>query len=459
MKKKIFFLFTLVSLMGTKVWALDQKDGVYQIGTSAELAEFAALVNEGNTTVNAVLTSDIDFSANSEMIGVSDANPFRGTFDGGGHTITLGYNTTTPYTGLFSFVNGVTIKNLILDGSIQSSQVHVGPVGANAAGNCTFSNILSAVNVISTVVGPTGDTGFVGLVSGNIIFNDCGFVGSINGESGIQYGGFVGYNFAGTSVVYNNCVVAAEFNGGIDRSGTFTAGEGPRTFNNCYYLNAIGAEQGTQMSAEQFASGEVAVKLGAAFRQNIGEDSYPVLDQTHGIVKEITSVGYATMYIHETSVTIPAGVEAFTGTIAENYLVLNPIESVVIKGQAVVLKGAEGYYSFIPTEAGFGLVQSDLIGAEEDIDAAGKYVLAQVDDKVGFYKATTGTIKAGKAYLESASGVKAFYFSGDEATSINEELRIKNEELEGATIYNLAGQRVNKTQKGVYIINGKKVLY
>ena len=44
-------------------FAIEQADGVYQIGTAAELAEFAALVNGGNTDINAVLTSDIDFSA------------------------------------------------------------------------------------------------------------------------------------------------------------------------------------------------------------------------------------------------------------------------------------------------------------------------------------------------------------------------------------------------------------
>ena len=283
-------LTSLLCLCGINVWALEQdNNGVYQIGTSAELAEFATLVNEGNTGINAVLTSDIDFSANTEMIGVSDANPFRGTFDGNGHTITLGYNTTTPYTGLFRFVNGVTIKNLILDGSIQSNQVHVGPVGANAAGNCTFSNILSAVNVTSTIVGPTGDTGFVGLVSGTMTFNNCGFVGSINGESGTQYGAFVGYSFGGTSVVCNNCIVVAEFNGGTSNSRTFAFGDGTISVNNCYYLNMIGAEQGTQMSAEQFASGEVCYLLNGdqsviSWYQTIGEDAYPVLDESHQIV-------------------------------------------------------------------------------------------------------------------------------------------------------------------------------
>ena len=98
-----------------------------------------------------------------------------------------------------------------------------------------------------------------------------------------------------------------------------------------------------------------------------------------------------------------------------------------------------------------------LKGAAEDIEAAGKYVLAQPEGMaVCFYQAETGIIKAGKAYLEVDSDVKAFFFSFDDATGIeaidNGHLTIDNE------IFNLAGQRVGKMQKGINIINGKKIL-
>ena len=88
-----------------------------------------------------------------------------------------------------------------------------------------------------------------------------------------------------------------------------------------------------------------------------------------------------------------------------------------------------------------------------------QYVLTNVDGKVGFYKVKAGTtIPAGKAYITSDAGVKAFYFEGDDATSMNEELRKKNEESEAA-IYNLVGQRLQKMQKGINIVGTKKVLY
>ena len=54
-------------------------------------------------------------------------------------------------------------------------------------------------------------------------------------------------------------------------------------------------------------------------------------------------------------------------------------------------------------------------------------------------------------------GVKGNVLITDDPTSMNEELRIKNEELKG-TIYNLAGQRLNQKQKGVNIVGGKKEL-
>ena len=77
------------------------------------------------------------------------------------------------------------------------------------------------------------------------------------------------------------------------------------------------------------------------------------------------------------------------------------------------------------------------------------------------YKSAGKTnINAFRAYLKAktpASEVK-LYIGGDLVTSVNEELRIKNEELYEGAIYNLAGQRMQKMQKGINIVNGKKIL-
>ena len=98
-------------------------------------------------------------------------------------------------------------------------------------------------------------------------------------------------------------------------------------------------------------------------------------------------------------------------------------------------------------------------GAAEDQEAAGKYILAKPEGKeAGFYLAETGTLKAGKAYfvLLKDSDVKAFYFAEDGETAI---AGVINETPANGAIYNLSGQRINKLQKGINIVGGKKILF
>ena len=392
-------------------------DGYMAISNPWQMRYFATYVNSGNYQAKARLTEDIDMSAieNFPMLGYFDwdnqgsGTQFGGEIDGQGHVIKNLRVTVDARVeaGFCSRAGGATFRNLGFENATITN-THADGVRAGVLGGELF--VCNVINCWSF---------------GDIQINTTYY----------QKGGFGG-EAAGTN--FTNCWT------------TYNAiGDSPNSVINTYWGQDV---------ANMHASGELCYKLNGdqqniVWRQNLGEDEYPVLDSTHGIVKEITDAGYATMYLPETSVTIPAGVEAFTGIIAEDYLVMNPIESVVIKGQAVVLKGNEGYYSFIPTDAGVGLIQSDLIGTDEPLQANGsQYVLAEKDGVIGFYKAE-GIIPAGKAYLLSSSGVKAFLFEFDDATGIaNVEKAVEN-----GAIYNLAGQRQNKIQKGINIVNGKKI--
>ena len=80
-----------------------------------------------------------------------------------------------------------------------------------------------------------------------------------------------------------------------------------------------------------------------------------------------------------------------------------------------------------------------------------------------FVKVNAGTIPAGKALLpasEIPSGARElnFVFEGEQTTSISEECRVKSEEFTTATIFDLQGRKVTKPQKGLYIVNGRKVV-
>ena len=157
-------------------------------------------------------------------------------------------------------------------------------------------------------------------------------------------------------------------------------------------------------------------------------------------------------------------VTAYTAKVNSNewakWITMAELESDIPAYTPVILEGEPGVYELSIIEDEVAPVEdNDLQGTLKDIEAAGKYVLAKPEDKeVGFYLAETGTLKAGKAYIEIPGpvDVKALFFSfdGEDPTGIaNVESAVEN-----GLIYNLAGQRLNKVQKGINIINGKKVL-
>jgi hypothetical protein len=176
---------------------------------------------------------------------------------------------------------------------------------------------------------------------------------------------------------------------------------------------------------------------------------------TLGANIEVTDAKYATFVapcdVDFTGANVTANAATFDG----EYVQLAPVTTVPA-GTAVVVKAEEGTY-YVPktTDAVLGAT-NELIAATTDVTADGtQYVLAN-KDAVGFYKVTAGTtIAAGKGYLVISAPVKDFYpFAEDDATGIN-GVDIAEE---NALIYNVAGQRMSKAQKGINIINGKKIL-
>ena len=170
----------------------------------------------------------------------------------------------------------------------------------------------------------------------------------------------------------------------------------------------------------------------------------------------IGEIGYAT-YVTKHNVSFPTDVKAYIGKINNEYVTLTEVTAVP-KGTPVILKGA-GEYALAPAAASelADVSTNDLKATTKEIEATGKYVLAKPDGKpVGFYLAESGEIAAGKAYIElPAPSVSAFIFMEDGTTAINS---LTTALSESGVIYNVAGQRINKLQKGINIVNGKKVL-
>ncbi|MCR4922337.1 MAG: LamG domain-containing protein [Bacteroidaceae bacterium] len=172
---------------------------------------------------------------------------------------------------------------------------------------------------------------------------------------------------------------------------------------------------------------------------------------------KIGNAGYATFF-SPANVALPEGVEAYTGKVENNSVKLTAVEGNVPAKVGVILKGAAGVYELKPVEnAGNSDSSNELKGILQAVEATGtQYVLAEKDGVVGFFKAEAGTqIAEYKAYLEIPEPTVKVYTFGN-ATGI-ESLAPAFSASEG-TVYNLSGRRVEKTQKGLYIVNGRKVV-
>ena len=193
---------------------------------------------------------------------------------------------------------------------------------------------------------------------------------------------------------------------------------------------------------------------------NFGAEGTEVLPEKNVVL--VSESGYATYVAAKDVDFSKEGIEAFavTKSDVEGYVRLTPAAAVPA-GEAVVLKAAAGAYMLSAAQEKPAALAGNLLkAAMSDVTADGaQYILAEGTEGVGFYKATAGsTIAAGKGYLEfTGAGIKAFYgFDADEATGISLTPALSEGE---EAVYNLAGQRLQKMQRGINIINGKKVLY
>ena len=268
----------------------DKEDGYYLLRDLDDYIVFAAMVNGGSTDVNAKLLTDIDLNEGDNpnlMIGTSDSQ-FSGIFDGQGHTVTYSYEVNDNYCGLFRYVDGGTIRNLRVKGDATVTTIHFGALVGWASNTVLVESVITDVDIIGEHSGVTGDGGMFGRMEGETTFNNCATLGSMGNPGSSMYCGFVAYSGSGSSTL-NNCYTACELTEGTGTDYCYTFCRGTVHLNNCYYLNAVGTAQGTQMTLEQFQNGEVCYKLNGNqsniyWYQNIGEDKFPVLNESHGIV-------------------------------------------------------------------------------------------------------------------------------------------------------------------------------
>jgi hypothetical protein len=456
-------------------------DGYYEISNNKELCWFAAKVNTEDPNVNARLMNDIDMvnAYSYTPIGKDPNNKYNGTFDGQGFRIkNLTIDNDVKEQGLFSVCNGATIKNLIMDASctIKSTGVTNAAFVAvcNGSGTLTFENCGNEAKVIGSKNNNAAFLAFNWVAGSNLTvsFRNCYNIGEVSG--GWDNCAFIGWNSSST-VTFDNCWNIGTIENVNGDGNNWARSGNSKTLTNCYSTNSTYKFDGAlkEVTDAQVADGTLCAKVGYGFRQNIGEggDAHPNFVKTHGFVAQIGEAGYSTMYNVYSDVTIPSGIEAYAGVVYGTSLSLVAIENKIAASEPVVLKLAEGInaglFNFMPTSGASEAASNDLKGSTGNVTGGdGIFALARKGEpaKVGFYPVDSSvTIPEGKAYLEVATntgggGVKGFTFVfDDDATGIS-LMEDGRSQTEDGAIYNLAGQRINKMQRGINIVNGKKIL-
>ena len=184
-------------------------NGSYTVTSADGLMHVAELVNGGKTDINITLDKNIDLTGKGwTPIGTSFDNSYKGTFDGGGHTITgLAVTTNDQFVGLFGYLNRAgTVKNVVMEG-IQITSNH----GSSQAG------------------------GVVGFSRGTI--ENCSVSGSVSGT--VYVGGVVGAQWGGS---ITGCSSSATVKGTVDVGGVAGQTNSNATMTACYATGNVTLE-------------------------------------------------------------------------------------------------------------------------------------------------------------------------------------------------------------------------
>ena len=228
-----------------------ESNGSYTVTSADGLMNVAKLVNGGKTDINITLDKNIDLTGKDwTPIGTDYDNSYKGTFDGGGHTITgLTFTTNDEYAGLFGWLNRAgTVKNVVMEGvQITSNQIYGGSIG-----------------------------GVVGSGWGTI--ENCSVSGSVSGT--VYVGGVVGVQIGGS---ITGCSSSATVKGTVDVGGVAGQTNSSATLTACY------------------ATGNVTIEMNP--KKNIAGGSLVGMNAGSSLLAcyatgNVTSTGSSTGYMH-----------------------------------------------------------------------------------------------------------------------------------------------------------------
>ena len=227
--------------VNTSLSGLGTSEEPFTIGSTSDWNLFASKVNTDGKTYSGKFVKLMDNITVSETVGRRGDKPFSGTFLGNGHTITANISSTTTGTGAneqgvapFHYINGATIKDLTVAGTIASASYHTSGLvgfaeGTNLIEDCT---VTATLNISSNYAGGVIGHG----MSSTTTIKGCVFAGTINGVGGNRsnFGGIWGWSTS--SPVLENCLEKGTYTNIASMHPMGLQG-GSGTITDCYYVN------------------------------------------------------------------------------------------------------------------------------------------------------------------------------------------------------------------------------
>lgn len=300
---------------GTTKTAPKTENGVYQIGTAAELAWFADAVNGGQTTISGKLTANINLNGKTWTAIGTDSNKFAGTLDGDSHTVSglagtgglvyyLSANGTVKSLCVDCAIDGTSnvggiadksegrIENCLVSGYIKGGDDVIfgvgGIVGHGVAGN-VISGCVSTADILfkySRYAVQNGAGGIVGYTYGAV--ENCYFAGNVHTNAkSVSAGGFGGLvGCARSNAVMKDCYTVGAVTGPESSFGAVVGKvNSGATITNCAYLDTVapqaaadGTTSGmTARTADYMRTPEFAAEMGMHLDSGNSNGGFPVL--------------------------------------------------------------------------------------------------------------------------------------------------------------------------------------
>ena len=254
------------SIEAGKPYIVKKKTDLF-ISSEAEWNTFTQNVNNGTSYEGQVVSLSADINVNTMVVGT-----FKGTFDGNGHTISVKLSGGADGLALFYIIDGATIQNVKVTGTITSSLHRPATFVALVYGSSIIRNCWSSVDIVSTLENDWVDGGaFVARVSTNATLNmtDCLFTGTVTYDiTACSGGSMVGFTQNGATANLTNCLyfpTALELTVSDYNPHIFVSGDVRGNLTNCYY-NAVAKAsilENEGIDASDMSTTELAETLGS----------------------------------------------------------------------------------------------------------------------------------------------------------------------------------------------------